>query len=122
DRELSDVFAIQEDIATAIAGALRMPLGLAPGERLVANSAIDPQSYEQYLRAMAIWRTRNQTGLGGNRFVGAIAMLEDAVARDPGYAPAWSLLARMSDDPDKRKMAAQEAFRLDPRNATYSTM
>ena len=32
DRELTDVFAIQEDIASAIAGALRMPLGLKPGE------------------------------------------------------------------------------------------
>jgi TolB-like protein/DNA-binding SARP family transcriptional activator len=122
EREFTDIFTTQEEIAQAIAAALRMPLGLAPGERLVADSAIDPQSYEQYLRAMAIWRTRNQTGLAENRFAGAIAMLEDAVARDPGYAPAWSLLAKMSDDPDKRKMAAQEAFRLDPRNATYSAV
>jgi adenylate cyclase len=51
DRELTGVFAIQEDIATAIAGALRMPLGLAPGERLVSNRAIDPESYQSYLRA-----------------------------------------------------------------------
>ncbi|HMI97719.1 MAG TPA: BTAD domain-containing putative transcriptional regulator [Micropepsaceae bacterium] len=122
EREFTDIFAAQEEIAQAIAAALRMPLGLAPGERLVANSAIDPQSYEQYLRAMAIWRTRNQTGLGENRFAGAIAMLEHAIARDPAYAPAWALLARISDDPDKRRMAAQEALRLDPRNATYSAV
>src|SRR4029077_10431820 len=37
DRELIDVFAIQEEIATAIAGALRVPLGLKQGERLVSN-------------------------------------------------------------------------------------
>jgi hypothetical protein len=65
DRDLTDVFAIQEDIAQAIAGALRVPLGLKPGERLLANSAIAPESYEQYLRARTIWRSRNQEGSGG---------------------------------------------------------
>src|SRR5205807_5967666 len=37
DRQLTGVFAIQEDIATAIAGALRMPLGLKQGEQLISN-------------------------------------------------------------------------------------
>src|SRR6266436_1849039 len=50
DRELTDIFAIQEDIATAIAGALRMPLGLAPGERLVPSRTIDAGSYQEFLR------------------------------------------------------------------------
>jgi len=122
DRELTGVFAIQEDIAKAIAAALRVPLGLAPGEHLVANSMIAPESYEQYLRARTIWRSRNQAGNVGDRFVGAIAMLEQVVARDPGYAPAWALLGRMSNDRDKSDMATREALRLDPRNATYSAM
>ena len=60
DREMTDVFAIQEDIATAIAGALRMPLGLKQGERLVSNRSIDPESYQQYLRAKAMVRARGQ--------------------------------------------------------------
>ena len=42
DRELTDVFAIQEDIARAITASLRMPLGLKPGENLVNNRSIDP--------------------------------------------------------------------------------
>ena len=50
DRELTDVFAIQEDIATAIAGALRVPLGLQQGERLVSNRTSDVESYQDYLR------------------------------------------------------------------------
>jgi tetratricopeptide (TPR) repeat protein len=49
-------------------------------------------------------------------------MLEQVVARDPTYAPAWALLGRMSADRDKSEMAAREALRLDPRNATYSAM
>jgi tetratricopeptide (TPR) repeat protein len=122
DRDLTDVFAIQEDIAKAIAGALRVPLGLNPGERLLANSAIAPESYEQYLRARTIWRSRNGRGAAGERFAGAMAMLEQVVARDPGYAPAWALLSKMSGDRDKSEMAAREALRLDPRNATYSAL
>ena len=70
DRELTDVFAIQEDIATAIAGALRMPLGLAPGERLVSNRTIDPESYQQYLRAKPLVRAQ-KGGPGSDQNSGA---------------------------------------------------
>jgi TolB-like protein len=87
DRELTDVFAIQEEIATAISGALRMPLGLAPGERLVTNRSIDPEAYQQYLRAKPLIRSR-RTGVPV-----AIKILESLVASNPDYAPAWAQLA-----------------------------
>jgi adenylate cyclase len=54
DRELTDIFAIQEDIARAITTSLRMPLGLKPGDNLVNNRSIDPESYQQYLRGRAL--------------------------------------------------------------------
>jgi TolB-like protein/tetratricopeptide (TPR) repeat protein len=128
DRELTDVFAIQEDIATAISGALRMPLGLAPGERLVANRSIDPESYQQYLRAKPLVRLRAQ-GVPE-----AIKILEPLVARNPNYAPAWALLAsaygltpnyhrngsldelrRVADEfLPKGEAAARRAIQLDP--------
>ena len=113
DRRLSDIFATQEEIARTIVGSLMTPLGFAPGERLVSNRAIDPESYEQYLRARTIYRRGNST----DRLAGAIAMLEQVVARDPGYAPAWALLALMPLDLDRKETAAREAIRLDPRNA-----
>jgi TolB-like protein len=59
DRELTSVFATQEDIAQAIAGALRVPLGLRPGGTLVSNRTSDLESYQQYLRARALWRARS---------------------------------------------------------------
>ena len=86
DRELTDVFAVQEEIATSIAGALRMPLGLKQGERLVSNRNIDPDSYQQYLRARAF-------GSNGRESLRAIPLLEPLVARNPDYAPAWAQLA-----------------------------
>jgi adenylate cyclase len=87
DRELKGVFAVQEEIASAIAGALRMPLGLKPGENLVNNRSIEPESYQQYLRAKALVRARGQKPLSD-----AAALLEQVVARDPNFAPAWAQL------------------------------
>ena len=128
DRELTDVFAIQEDIATAIAGALRMPLGLAPGERLVSNRRIDPESYAEYLQAKALLRARSTE---------ALKILEPLVVRNPDYAPAWAQLAlayavgprslrnasviearRVRDDfLMKSEAAARRAIQLDPQFA-----
>ena len=89
DRELTDIFATQEDIAQAIAGALQLPLGLKQGERLVSNRQADTQSYEDYLRAKALWRGRGYGGL-----TAAISLMEGLLARQPNFAPGWALLAQ----------------------------
>jgi len=64
DRQLTDIFVIQEDIARALAASLRMPLGLKPGENLVNNRKIDPDSYQDFLRAKALWRARTPASAG----------------------------------------------------------
>ena len=78
DRQLTDIFQIQEDIARAIAAALRVPLGLSPGELLVPNRSIDLQAYDDYLRSGARMHMHPDE---------AIALLEAVVARDPRFAP-----------------------------------
>jgi TolB-like protein/DNA-binding SARP family transcriptional activator len=88
DRELTDVFAIQEEIATSIASALSMPLGLKPGEQLVANRAIDPDSYLQFLRGKAALLQAQAN------FAQQLALLEPVVAKNPDYAPASAALSR----------------------------
>lgn len=85
DRELKGIFALQENIAQAIAVALRVPLGLKQGDTLVRNRTDDLESYQQYLRARALVRARAVSD--------AIAILEPLVARSPDYAPAWAMLA-----------------------------
>jgi len=138
DRELTDIFAIQEEIAQAIAGALRVPLGLQQGDTLVSNRTSDLASYDRYLRARALFRARAISD--------AIKILEPVVARDPGFAPAWALLtsayaltpvyspqlrsgsfeeARRVAKTflDKAEMAAREVLRLDSRNSdSYEAM
>jgi adenylate cyclase len=86
DRELTGVFAIQEDIAAAIAGALKTPLGLVPGQTLVSLRPKDEETYELFLRGRAAWRSR--------RLEEAIRFLEQAVARDPNFAPSWRFLSQ----------------------------
>jgi len=136
DRNLTDIFAVQEDVAKAIAAALRVPLGLNQGETLVSNREIDPASYEDYLRAAALVRKRD----AGTRLNIPIALLEGVVARRPNYAPAWALLANAyavapQYDPAyqkgtveelrrvtgevlaKAEVTARRAIKLDPRNA-----
>jgi TolB-like protein/Tfp pilus assembly protein PilF len=136
DRKLTDIFAIQEDIATAIAGAMQVPLGLKPGQSLVSNRTADTDSYQDYLRALALFRARKMSDLS--------ALLRAVVARDPTYAPAWALLSHTYTNPsffvpaedalragsledarrlvqaqhDRAEKAVREAIRLDPRNAT----
>jgi TolB-like protein/Flp pilus assembly protein TadD len=88
NRELKGVFAIQEEIAQAIAASLRVPLGLKAGETLVSNRTGDTESYQDYLRAKALVRARGLESL-----TEAAKLLEQVVARDQNYAPAWALLA-----------------------------
>jgi TolB-like protein len=90
DRELADIFATQDDIARAITSALQVPLGLKTGETLVPSQAIAPESYQQYLVARAMYRAGGRAEL-----TSAVGLLEQVVARDPGYAPAWALLAQI---------------------------
>jgi TolB-like protein len=87
DRQLTSVFATQEDIARAIAASLRVPLGLQAGAELVSNRGIDPESYQDYLRARTLLRSR------GARVADAIKILEPLVLNNKEYAPAWALLA-----------------------------
>ena len=47
DRNLTDIFAVQEEIAQAIAASLQVPLGLKQGEHLVPNRTNDLDSYQQ---------------------------------------------------------------------------
>ena len=133
DRELKGIFVVQEDIATAIAGALQVPLGLKPGQSLISNRTTDTDSYQDYLRARALLLARGNANL-----TQATTLLERVLAHDPNYAPAWALQANVYDlmpvypptyaDHDellrlralylpKAEAAARKAISLDARNA-----
>ena len=83
DRELTDVFAIQDEISRGIVNGLRLKLG--HGRRRYETSA---EAYDLYLRARALQIQHGQRG-----FDESIGPLEEAIAKDPSFAPAYAGLA-----------------------------
>ncbi|HUQ14490.1 MAG TPA: protein kinase [Gemmatimonadales bacterium] len=88
DRELTDVFAVQEEIARAIVEALRVELAVGEGAVLVAVPTRDLEAYDLYLKGRFAWNHRSAAALPE-----AVRYLEQAVARDSGFARAWAALA-----------------------------
>ena len=89
EREVADVFAVQDEIAGAVAQALRVKL--APGRPITAaerRTAV-PEAYEKYLLGRQLYYARGSS----DGFRGAIGAFERSIAADPGYAPAWVGLA-----------------------------
>jgi eukaryotic-like serine/threonine-protein kinase len=83
DRELSDIFAVQDEIAAAIAGALQLKLAPAPERRMPSLPA-----YEAYLRYRSYqWQFTLEASQRSRQ------CLEQALALDPGFALPYVGLA-----------------------------
>ena len=88
DRDLSNIFEVQDEIARAIVDALKLPL-LGQGQTPVASQqAANFEAYDLYLLGRFHQRKHNAAG-----FTQAADYFNRAVAIDPGYAPAWAGLA-----------------------------
>jgi serine/threonine-protein kinase len=88
DRELTDVFAIQDEIANAIAAKLKVTVGAHPERQLVKPATENLNAYDLYLKGRALELQR------GPALVIAVDCFEQAVALDPEYAPAYAELAK----------------------------
>jgi TolB-like protein len=84
DRELTDVFAIQDEIATAILDELKLAL-LDEKPQIVESARADTQAYDLYL--LAKQRMYERTG---PTIQSAVELLDRAIAIDPAYAPAYA--------------------------------
>jgi TolB-like protein/Tfp pilus assembly protein PilF len=88
DRDLKDIFAIQDEIAGAIANELKLKLDAAhTGGATVADTS-DLVAYQLYLKAMGLWTARGEQNL-----LQAEVLFKAALKRDPNYAKAWAGLA-----------------------------
>jgi len=88
ERAAAEVLALQSTFASAIAAAIHVQLSPLEQTRLATTKAVDPEVYEVYLQG------RYYGGQFGEESVRkAKGYFERAIARDPGFAPAWSGLA-----------------------------
>lgn len=85
DRELTDIFAIQDEISRGIVNSLRLKLGR--GRRRYETSA---EAYDLYLHARAFGKGPGDPGFGTDP---QIVAFRQAAAKDPSFAPAYSGLA-----------------------------
>ena len=88
NRELTDIFAVQEEISRAIVEALHVPLGLSDGAPIVKTGTSNPEAYNTYLRGL------HQYGeIGPASFTRTIETLREAIALDPNYAKPHGVIA-----------------------------
>ena len=84
DRKVESVFALQDEIAQRIAGALKLSLGVSAP--VPARAPINSEAYDEYLKGRALLRQRTN-------LPAAIAHLKAAVAKAPEFAAGWSSLS-----------------------------
>lgn len=87
ERRLDDVFAVQDEIAEAVAARLRITLGVDDRERLKTGTK-DIEAYDHYLAGISLLNE-----FGSNATERGIAEIRRATEIDPDYANAWAVLA-----------------------------
>ena len=122
--ELSSILVAQGQVAKGVAKALAVKLLPAEEARLAVVRMVDPEAYSAYVKGSALWKTMKKADLDD-----AQRYFDQALEKDPSYAPAFSGLAwvwmarqQMSFVPEsegipKAKEAALRAVALDENSA-----
>ena len=88
DGSMEDVFDLQDQVATSVAGIMEPALQAAETRRAVARPTADLTAYDLYLRSLPL-----MLGWGKEPALQALDLLRQAIARDPNYGPALALAA-----------------------------
>ena len=91
DRDLTDIFSIQDEISKAIVRALKLKLLPEEKKAIEQRGTQSPEAYNLYLLARQYWVTGNQGDIRREERV--MRICGRAVEIDPYYARAWALLA-----------------------------
>ena len=133
DRPLDDMFAIQSEVAKAVADQLQAKL--SPSERAAIEEPLTTNlaAYELYLRAKALFADTTDTFRSHQKLPQAARLLNEAVAVDPHFLLAWCLLSKVHSDSywygydhtsgrlDLANAAVQAALRLQPDRARLAS-
>jgi len=127
DREMEDVFNVQDEIARSATAALQVKLvGTGVGEAIPSERTPKSEAYRAYLQAQAFFGSGEDRGNQER----ALASADEAIKFDPDYAPAWALrsyvrsvmaaynVTEMEGGYARARQDAKRAIALDPRLAT----
>jgi TolB-like protein/tetratricopeptide (TPR) repeat protein len=88
DRKLTDIFSVESDIARTIADTLQAKLTGSEKEAITKKPTANPEAYDLYLRGRFFWNKRTSVDLPKS-----VEYYNQAIAKDPNYALAYSGLA-----------------------------
>ncbi len=120
DRKLTDIFAVESEIAKTIADTLQAKLTGSEKTSITKIPTADPEAYELYLKGKYFWNKRTAADLRKS-----IDYFNQAIAKDPKYALAYAGLAQAwmvlpaynggapTDCTPRAQAAAQKALSLD---------
>jgi TolB-like protein/Flp pilus assembly protein TadD/class 3 adenylate cyclase len=122
DRKLTDIFAVESEIATKIAETLQAKLTGAEQRAISSRPTDNPEAHQFYLKGRYYWNKRYEEGL-----TKAIEYFKQAIGADPNYAPAYAGLADSyallgfhgygvlppTEAMPKAKAAAEKALQID---------
>jgi serine/threonine protein kinase len=126
DRNLTDIFAIQSDVAQKVAAKLSARLSPEEKKGIVEKPTANLEAYDLYLQAKELVVNRDFGENWRGNLLKAIRLLEEATRKDPKFTLALCLVARAHDDlylywldktPERRVLgdaAVNEALRLEP--------
>jgi TolB-like protein/DNA-binding SARP family transcriptional activator/Flp pilus assembly protein TadD len=129
EREGTDVFTIQTDLALRIAGALEAELTPVERARLARRPTASPEAHGLYQKGRYFWNQRTASG-----YARAIEYYERTIAADPGYAEAYAGLATVysmqgifdiltpDEASERTRVNALKALELDPDIAEAHTV
>ena len=113
ERNLSDIVALQGEVARAIASEIKVAVTPEEEARLATARPVNPEAHRLYLLGRFYWNKRNEKAFGK-----ALDYFEQAIATDPDYAPAYAGLAdvhfQFLSNLAKGRAAAMKALEIDP--------
>ena len=121
DRKLTDIFAVESDIAKTITDTLQAKLTGSEKTAISKEPTANTEAYELYHKGRSLWGKRT-----GDNIPKAIEFYQQAISRDPNYALAYAglssayILSPFYADANRLEMAAKakeaalKALRLDP--------
>lgn len=125
DREITDLFALQSELAQRITQALRANLSTREKTNLQTHPTRDILAYELFLRARDLYHWAG-SGYSYDKGADALRLIDEALKRDPQFALAYALASRLHSELfwfgydksgsrlEKAKAAADAALKLQP--------